>query len=250
MNEILTDCTILKKGYFKEYDVWLRAISPAYGLMTLFAFGGAKSKRRFTGCLDVFNTISCRITFRSNKNYYVLQEASLVAHPGILRKDWHKMGIAYNCISFINALEIDSESGKDISEFLDNMRRALQYCKSVSSLFALYCRFRLACILGYAPTLHVCGKCGRLPGSGDVYFAYDEGKIYCRHCQKHLMSAKKIRLPLKGLHILLMIKNFLPSQWPEEEEDMELRRAIAQAMDCFVQFHIGLEYKNGYFRHV
>ena len=250
MKEFTSNCIILKKGYFKEYDIWIRVISPIHGLLTLFAFGGAKSKRRFCGCLDLLNTLSCKISFANNKNYYVLEEAKLIENAGSLRKNWRAMGMAHNCTSFLNSLEIDPESAAKTYELIENMRATLALPDPVSPLFPLYYRFRLACILGYEPELSVCEKCGRIPANGNVYFAFDEGKIYCSKCQKYLTFSKKIRLPLEGLMILKRVKNSLPSNWPNIKMAAELRCAIAQALDNFVQFHLGLEYCNGFFRHL
>lgn len=48
---------VLHVGRFREADLWVRLLAPGQGLVTAFAFGGSKSRRRFTGCLDVFNLI-------------------------------------------------------------------------------------------------------------------------------------------------------------------------------------------------
>lgn len=249
MNEFQDICIVLRKGYFRESDVWLKVLSPQKGIITLFAFGGAKSKRRFCGCLDVFNTLKCKISLSHGKSYYILDEASLLSGPAILREKWRHMGEAINCLAFIEALDIDLESCNECFMLLENMRLSLQQASELSSLFVLFFRFRVACILGYRPELNICLSCGHEINE-DVYFAYDEGRIYCSQCQTHKSLNKKIRLPVQGLDLLRRVKQTWPSQWPANNEiPQEIRRSCGLVMDSFVQYHLGIAYNNGYFRH-
>ena len=38
---------VVAKGLFREADVWLRILFRGHGMQTVFAFGGAHSRRRF-----------------------------------------------------------------------------------------------------------------------------------------------------------------------------------------------------------
>ena len=49
------DALVLRIGKFREADMWVRFLARDKGLVTAFAFGGSRSRRRFTGCLDAFN---------------------------------------------------------------------------------------------------------------------------------------------------------------------------------------------------
>ena len=57
---------VLRMGAFRESDLWLKLLCREHGLLTLFAFGGSRSRRRFCGCLDVLNSLQCRV--RSSKD--------------------------------------------------------------------------------------------------------------------------------------------------------------------------------------
>ena len=97
---------VLHVGRFREADLWVRLLAPGQGLVTAFAFGGSKSRRRFTGCLDVFNLIRTRASFSRNGLFLNLQEATLLEGPERLRADWRRQGIAANCIRFVEALGV------------------------------------------------------------------------------------------------------------------------------------------------
>ncbi len=49
MREWIDYALVLRIGHFRENDLWLKLLCRKRGLLTLFAFGGSKSKRRFCG---------------------------------------------------------------------------------------------------------------------------------------------------------------------------------------------------------
>ena len=46
---------VLGVGRFRESDLWLRMLTRRHGIVSAFAFGGSRSRKRFCGCLDIFN---------------------------------------------------------------------------------------------------------------------------------------------------------------------------------------------------
>lgn len=103
-------CQVLRLGHFGECHLWLRMLMADVGVTTVFAFGGAKSVKRFCGCLDVFNELSCRIGITRGRDFMVLEEASLIAAPIRLRADWRRMGLASNCLRFTEAVAMGGEN--------------------------------------------------------------------------------------------------------------------------------------------
>ena len=45
---------VLGVGRFRESDLWLRMLTRRHGIVSAFAFGGSRSRKRFCGCLDLF----------------------------------------------------------------------------------------------------------------------------------------------------------------------------------------------------
>lgn len=249
MIELRDTCFVLRIGHFRESDIWLKVLSPKYGIITLFAFGGAKSKRRFCGCLDVFNTLDCRITLSNKRKYHILNEATLLSGQGSLRHNWRGTGEAFNCLAFIEALDIGIDNCQQSFNLLEDLRSTIQVSKELPSLFVLFFRFRLCCLLGYAPEMNVCLSCGSRP-AGDVYFAYDEGRIYCNECKSQQTLTKNIRLSKAGLDLLREVEQTFPSQWADNGLSPDIKRSCGMAMDSFVQYHLGIAYNNGYFRRI
>ena len=72
---------VLRMGAFRESDIWLKLLCREHGLLTLFAFGGSRSRRRFCGCLDVLNSLQCRVRSSKDGRFLNLEEAALLQDP-------------------------------------------------------------------------------------------------------------------------------------------------------------------------
>lgn len=251
MKEWNDQIIVLRLGLFHESDLWLRVLSRAEGLITLFAFGGAKSVHRFCGCLDKFNTLQCRIK-ASARGYLNLQEASLLKGPRFLRQDWRKMGIASNCIRFMEAMRIDADSSEGAFNLLEDLRENLENSKQLQRLTTFFFRLNLASLLGFAPDLDKCALCGA-DNEAHYFFIPQEGRSFCANC----LSLLEDGLKRHGMHVSLPLLSRLsevrflpPSQWKEEDLSESEKRLCARLIDCFIRYHLGLGWENGTFRPV
>ena len=102
---------VLHVGRFREADLWVRLLALEQGLVTAFAVGGSRSRRRFTGCLDVFNVIRARVTASRDGQFLNMQESTLLEGPERLRRDWRRQGMAANCVRFMEALGVPVRPG-------------------------------------------------------------------------------------------------------------------------------------------
>ena len=94
MTEWADHALVLRIGHFRESDLWLKMLCRKHGLLTLFAFGGSRSRRRFCGCLDVLNSLHCRVKTSGRGGFLNLEEAVLLGdrvvvmqpHPGRIKR--------------------------------------------------------------------------------------------------------------------------------------------------------------------
>lgn len=242
---------ILRCGHFRESDIWLRALLKNRGLHTLFAFGGAKSRYRFCGCLDQFNTLTCRIKASRSGEYWSLEEAALQSTAINLRSDWRRAGLGANCVRFVEACGVGPESAPECFTVTEDMRDRLEEAKPVPRLAPLFFRLRLATALGYAPDFSACAECGaKISPWG--FFLVDEGRTLCPGCSLTLTFAQKkcgLKLGLPAIDLLQKVQHNLPRHWPGDADDSCLGQ-VGRAIDNFVQFHIGLQWNNGTFRRI
>lgn len=243
---------VLRIGHFRESDLWLKLLCRGRGLLTLFAFGGSRSRRRFCGCLDVLNTLQCRVKTSGRENFLNLEEAVLLSGPQCLRGNWQRMGLAANCLRFVEALGVNEEGADETFALVEDLRRVLEEEPRLPSLLPLFFRLRLAGALGFAPNLGQCGACGA-PLTDRTLFVVDEGQMRCAACRARepvLAARYGVELSMAGLDLLRRVQQEFPSAWPVEDLPSMDRRACARAIDGFVQYHLGLAWEGGYFRRV
>ena len=240
MNEWNDEAVIVRMGKFREADVWIRMLCKNHGLQTVFAFGGLKSRRRFCGCLDLFNSLDCRVKICGKGSYLNLTEAVLMGGPRLLRMDWKKMGIAANCLRFLQMLTINSDSSQECFTLLENLRFYLEQYKKPSPQFPFYFRLRLAVALGFGPELSTCGRCGSALRQTALFIG-EEGRIFCNECARLLSSSWQRRghwLNSSSLDFLRQVKLTLPQDWHDETLTYNERKCCARAIAAFTQYHL------------
>lgn len=227
--------------------MWVRFLSPTLGVASAFAFGASRSRRRFSGCLDTLNEVLVRIKRTRDGNYLNLEEGTLLNGPRRLRVDWQRLGLATNCLKFVEAFGIGQDGAAKAHALFKDILEVLEEAGSVSSYFPLFFRLRLAAEQGYAPELDTCQVCGKpLVGQGG-FFQIQNGGIRCKDCPP---GGFCVAMNKDALELLRIIKEKTPSMWPLELSGPSVREQCAAAVDRFIQYHVGLVWEHGYFRRV
>ena len=248
MKEWAGRAVVLRVGHFRDADVWLKLLFRRKGLLTLFAFGGSRSRRRFCGCLDVLNSLHCRVRTSGHRDFLNLAEAVLLSGPQNLRTDWRRMGIAANCLRFVEALGVNAESSVETFDLVEDLRQTLEKSSALGTLLPLFFRLRFAGAQGFAPNLRHCSECGARLEEG-AFFLVDEGQARCRHCHgSSPFNRYDVELPVSSLEILRHVQRNFPSAWAEVSLSGQDRKACARAIDGFVQYHLGLIWEGGFYR--
>ncbi len=240
---------VLHVGKFRETDLWVRLLASQQGMVTAFAFGGARSRRRFTGCLDAFNLILVRAGTSRNGAFLNMSEATLLEGPVRLRRDWRRQGMAANCIRFIEALGVPPDQAKTCFQLTRGVLGVLECEDAPPPILPLFFRFRLASEQGYAPDFTHCGRCGRpLRDVPESLFAVSEGLAFCPECSAP--PGETIRLHPETLDVLAKVQEYSPDAWTGCRLDPEHTRQAARFIDAFIRRHLGLEWANGRFARI
>ncbi|UIJ38800.1 DNA repair protein RecO [Desulfobaculum bizertense] len=246
MQDFIDKALILRVGRFREADLWLRLFTPQRGLLTAFAFGGSRSRRRFVGCLDALNVVS--FLFQPNKTgtYLALGEGDLLKGRRGLRKSSKRLGFAANCVKFFEAVHVEPEESEKSFVLLDQALDTIESEDRISPLFPMLFRLRTAFEQGYGPSLDTCSQCGKVLKTAVAPTLFvEEGRILCGECS----SAGGRRVPLNGrvLSILEHVCRNTPKAWCSLELAGEDRRIIYDAVDSLVRWHLGLKWEDGRF---
>ena len=239
---------VLHVGKFREADLWVRFLSPKRGLFTAFAFGGSRSRRRFIGCLDIFNEISVRVSASGRTSHLALQEGVLIKGVNRLRRDWSRFGLAVNCARFLQTFGVGPEEAEGTLFLMRGILQLLEDQETVPRLLPLFFRLRLAFDQGYALEASHCFLCGA-PATSTCEAAYlllREGRIVCRSC---IGKQQNYRLPLgiEALSIVTQVKELPPSGWSMIEPSPLGAREFARAVDGFIEYHVGIAWDRGRF---
>jgi len=264
----MDEAFVLGLGRFREVDMWVRLITRQKGMLSVFAFGGARSRRRFAGCLDLFNELTISVTLSKRGQYAILQEAVLREGTQRLRKDPQRLGVMLNCTKFLDSMGIGPDSGEAAFLLLQAARRHLEEAETLDSLWPLYFRMRLASDVGYALHLHVCGVCGQPIHADKVSFHLREAFAICGNCHVDGISLLITRRVIDALMLLQYagpaVWGYAPLTLQHEQDPLwynavlntnalvsELepfeKRLCAQLIDGFVQYHLGIVWERGRF---
>ena len=238
---------LLRVGKFRETDLWVRLISPTRGLLTAFAFGGSRSRRRFIGCLDIFNEVNVKVGSSGRGAYLALHEGVLIKGLIRLRADLSRLGMAANCSSFLQTFGVGPE-GAETAHFL--FRQTLRLLEEAEHppglLLPLFFRARLAFDQGYALETRHCMLCGKNFYQETAYLLLREGQIFCHVCSA---TQRGQRLPLgpQALETLELVRVLPPSDWGGLRPPAPVAKECARVIDGFIQYHVGISWEGGRF---
>jgi DNA repair protein RecO (recombination protein O) len=229
---------VLRVGTFREADCWVRFFSPTRGLLTGFAFGGRRSRKRFSGCLNPLSLVHFRVS-RNRRDYHCLEEGSLINAFSHLKRDLNKLGMAGNCVRFFESLSFAPDGLKPAHELLLEMLEALDRNTSDSTFLPILFRAKMTFTQGYQPDFFSCRTCG---SSLETYrraaFSVQEGGLYCPRCSSG--AGHKISTSRETLEFLNRLNQTGPKEWSHWMPALRVREECVRLVDAFVQCHLGL----------
>lgn len=238
---------VLEVGRMREADLWLRLLTPARGIVSAFAFGGCRSRKRFCGCLDVLNLLRVRAKATRNGAHLSLQEGVLLGGPRRLRTDRRRLGMAVNCVRFLEALGVAADGGKVAFCLLRDLLTLLENAEDVPEIIPALFRLRSASDQGYAPSFSCCSVCAASAvGPDTAFFSVTDGVLVCADCASS--GTAYMELSGESLDVLRKVQEKSLLMWNIEEASPATRRACARLADGFVQYHLGLFWERGRFR--
>ncbi|ABB38832.1 DNA repair protein RecO [Oleidesulfovibrio alaskensis G20] len=240
---------VLRTGRFREADLWVRFLSPSRGVITAFAFGGCRSRRRFCGCLDALNHVLVKVSSDKRRTYLCLDEGTLLNGPVRLRSDWGRTGVAANCIKFVEAMGVGPEGAADAYDLTCGMLELLETADVVPEIFPVLFRGRLAFDQGYRIDPVRCARCGmRLKDVAGVRFLPREGVF---ECSAHGgASGGGFMMSAETLDAVRFVQENPPLMWTDIPLSPEGWKQWGRAVDAFIQYHVGLVWDKGRFRRI
>ncbi|GAB6125587.1 DNA repair protein RecO [Humidesulfovibrio idahonensis] len=261
--EFTEKALVLRVGRFRENDVWLKLFCAGRGVITAFAFGGSRSRKRFSGCLDQLVLASFRVGTSRRGSYNVLQEGVLLhAFPG-LRANPRKLGLVAHCLKFVEAVQLDPSGARPVFDLLLETLATLESGAVGAEMLPLLFKAKLTFEQGLSPDLTLCVRCGRpvnehmgwdhvcaeqsaVAADHRLAFSVERGGLVCSLCgdvQAEPLCAGSVR-------VLEWIGKSRPADWPNLTLEPNMRRELGRVVDRFVAWHLGLRWENGTYRKI
>ncbi|MDR2076521.1 MAG: recombination protein O N-terminal domain-containing protein [Desulfovibrio sp.] len=248
--EFSEQALILQVGRFKEADLWIRFLSPSRGILSAFAFGGSRSRRRFPGCLDVFNEVLVKARSSRQGAYLALQEGVLLRGSRRLRADWARFGLAANCAKFLQCFGVGSEGADKVHLVMRQLLQLLEEVEAVSPYVPFLFRARVAFDQGYALSPETCAGCGCSLADRGARFSIEEGRLFCPSCAPRLIFGRLMNLGPAALALLAAVQQRAPGEWIDPACPERDLADCSRALDAFVCRHVGLTWEKGRFARV
>ena len=225
----------------------MRLLTPERGVLTAFAFGGLRSRRRFSGCLEPLSRVLFKIVRQRGAGYYFLREGSLLDRFSGLHRDPGRLGMAVNCTKFVEAAHAGSDDSRAVYSLLTRTLAALEDEGRIPGHLPLFFRSRLACEYGYRPELGICSACGGSVLSGDrAELSLSRGAVRCSSCD-FLRDGYVVKPQV--LACMQQVLDSDPSQWSDLSRRWEgALRQSCLLLERFVEYHLALVWDAGRFR--
>jgi len=269
--EFTEKALVLRVGRFRENDIWLKLFCAGRGVITAFAFGGSRSRKRFSGCLDQLVLASFRVGTSRRGSYNVLQEGALLhAFPG-LRSSPRKLGLVAHCLKFVEAVQVDASGARPVFDLLLETLATLESGAVGAEMLPLLFKAKLTFEQGLSPDLELCVRCGRpvrehagfdhdcmeqdpernseqdaMTAGRKLSFSVERGGLVCGLCD----DVQAEPLCLGSVRVLEWIGKSRPADWPKLTLEPDMRRELGRVVDRFVAWHLGLRWENGTYRKI
>ncbi len=246
LREFFEHAIVLRICIFRENDLIVKFLTPSYGVVESFAFGGRKSKKRFLGCFEELSHVVFKVKTSKNGGYSYLQEGILLNRFSNLHRDMSLFGVAVNCQKFLDTVLDGNTYSSDIYDTFLKLLNQLDDCPSITKNVPIFFRARIAGILGYTPRIDCCNSCGRLLKERfPVFFSPSKGQIFCFKC----ISVKNGYIPL-GRHAFFLLRKVLfsgPREWISPQISLKDENNLAHGLKRFVEEHLNIIWQKGRF---
>ncbi len=174
---------LLRKTEYGESDLILTLLSPDHGRLSVIAKAAKKSRRRFSGVLEVFTELEAVV--QHGRGLPRLQEASLKNAFARIREHPLRTGYAGLWAELAHDGAAEELPQGDLYGLLRFALQELDRGELAAELLHLAYLMRLLTLLGHAPCLECCVRC-RTPAeklsARDLRVDLGRGGVCCLRC--------------------------------------------------------------------
>lgn len=176
-----TAAVVLRSVVYGESDRIVTLLTDARGKISLIARGARKSQKRFAGALEPYALIEAEIAVGRGDLGRLVEARVVRAFPGVLA-DLERMSIAAAGLELVREAMPDREPDARILPAVIRFFELVETSPPVDELRVAFA-MRLLALIGLAPNLEACGRCGRAAPDGKAaLFDPALAALVCRAC--------------------------------------------------------------------
>lgn len=193
-----TEGIVLKTQKYGEADLIVTYLTSDKGIISAFAKSPRKTKSRFGSSLEPFTHGKISL-WGKEQSLPKITQADITTSFQQIRENYRDFVNISKLTEILISLTPAGIPNKRLFTFFLNILHTVQSAEQdTKDALHLITRIRLLAVIGYAPRLKGCGKCG----SGSLDFYPDSGTTLCRKCSLTPDRAGKpfMRIDNKVIH--------------------------------------------------
>lgn len=225
---------VLRTMKMGETSKLLTLFTREHGALKLVAKGARSSKTRFGAALEPLTVIQIVYYHKESRDLQLLSAADIVETFQALAADLEKWGFACACGELILRTHPGVEATPRLYPILLDSLRAMNHEDSNARACFWGLEMKLLGVLGLAPNLRRCLKCGR-SASGFVNFHVARGGFVCEKCER---GAAGLRLSSRTLCLLADFQSQPAAKLSRCEIPAPNRQDIERYYRAYFGFHV------------
>lgn len=221
--EVQVEGVVLRRWYIGEYDKWVSLLTPDCGKLRLRVRGGRKPKSKMGMLTEPLSHIKARVI--EGREQRLLVQPQLVRSYVNVRLDLERLTIALALGETLDRWLPEEHPEPEVYAVLVDALGSLEG-GALPAGVAAQAIWRWLAVLGYAPDLSQCARCGAVGGDGCMIIG---GQLLCERC-----APRKDGIRLSGTAVARLQKSLQgePLEARPDEAQMLLRAGLRYAEDA------------------
>ena len=236
---------LIRRLDYGDFDLIITFLTYEQGKMTAIAKSAKRSKKRFSGVLELFSLLDIVVSTSNRKGLPVLTEASFSRPLNHIRGNITKTAYASYWAELVNDTLEEGRQQVAVFELLDYALKTLDVGDIPDEVLSILFQMRLLTLSGLCPNLNYCCACqSDLADNNQYKINVDlaKGGVVCEQCTPYSPAQKCLA---KGTIKQLQWLNTcdLEKAGRMRFSPAAMRESLA-FLEAFVPYHLGREPKS------
>lgn len=232
MPPVTTPAIVLSMFPYRETSRIARLATREMGLQSVIAKGASRPRSRFGPTFQLFTEGTATVLPSRSSDLHTLVQFEAERVPLGLAERLDRFASA----SLLAELMLHFAPASRHLESFELLRDALAILAAAPAAavepVALRSLWRMVAVLGFAPELMACARCGSDPGDGAACFSPQDGGVLCARCEQGTVGSRLARGDRSALRAWLEPEAELPGL-----DDRHLA-AHRRLLERYIRFHL------------